>query len=59
MAIIYILMGILFTYLAIDSVEETPWNFVTILFAAIATLDFGVGIRSLRIHFQLKNNSKK
>lgn len=59
MSILYFLMGILFTYLAIDSVSDSGWNIVTTIFAVIATLDFGVGIRAVRIHFHLKKNSKK
>ncbi|HLR74154.1 MAG TPA: YdiK family protein [Virgibacillus sp.] len=59
MAIFYFLLGILFTYLAIDSVDGSSWNVITFIFAGFATLDFGVGIRALRIHFQLKNNNKR
>ncbi|WP_164670256.1 YdiK family protein [Virgibacillus doumboii] len=51
---IYFIMGILFTYVAIQSVDETIWNLTTVVLAFIATLDFGVGIRMLRLHFKLK-----
>lgn len=47
-------MGILFTYMAIQSVEDTVWNVITILLALVATLDFGVGIRFMRLHFKMK-----
>lgn len=53
-AIFYFLMGILFTYMAIQSVEDTVWNVITILLTLVATLDFGVGIRFLRLHFKMK-----
>lgn len=53
-AIFYFLMGILFTYMAIQSVEDTVWNVITILLALVATLDFGVGIRFMRLHFKMK-----
>ncbi|SFB38139.1 protein of unknown function [Lentibacillus halodurans] len=59
MGIVYCLLGILFTYVAIQSADGTIWNFLTILLAFFATLDFGVGIRMLIIHFKLKNQNKK
>jgi len=59
MAILYFLMGIFFTYLAIDSVTDSSWNLITFVLAVIATLDFGVGIRALRVYFKLKRNHKK
>lgn len=45
MALIYVAMGALFTYLAIQSAEETIWNFSTILLMIIATFDFSTAIR--------------
>ncbi|PXW87867.1 uncharacterized protein DUF4305 [Pseudogracilibacillus auburnensis] len=50
MAIFYFIMGILFTYLAINSINDTIWNTTTILLAVVATLDFGVGFRYLRMY---------
>ncbi|WP_375781777.1 YdiK family protein [Parageobacillus toebii] len=45
-------MGILFTYLSIQSADETIWNFFTIVLAIIATLDFGTAIRLLVLYFK-------
>ncbi|MFD1363434.1 YdiK family protein [Lentibacillus salinarum] len=59
MGIVYFLLGILFTYVAIQSAEETIWNFLTILLAFFATLDFGVSIRMFNIHFKIKKQKKK
>ncbi|WP_047986094.1 YdiK family protein [Ornithinibacillus californiensis] len=59
MAFIYFAMGILFIYAAIQSAEDTVWNFITILLALIATLDFGAGIRYLRLHNKIKHMKKK
>ncbi|HLS09840.1 YdiK family protein [Lentibacillus sp.] len=59
MGIVYFLLGILFTYVAILSADETIWNFVTVLLAFFATLDFGVGIRMFIIHSKIKKNNKK
>jgi len=58
MGIIYTLMGILFTYIAINSATETVWNFSTILLALVATFDFGVAIRMFVLHIKIKKISK-
>ncbi|WP_368655157.1 YdiK family protein [Ornithinibacillus sp. 4-3] len=50
-------MGIVFTYLAVNSVTDTIWNFTTVVLALIATLDFGVGIRFLNAHLKTKKQS--
>lgn len=50
----YIMLGILFTYLAINSGDDTIWGIKTLLPALIATFDFVVGIRFLRAHFYIK-----
>ncbi|TFJ91525.1 YdiK family protein [Lentibacillus salicampi] len=55
---VYFLLGILFTYVAIRSADETIWNFITILLAFFATLDFGVSIRMFIIHFKIKKQKK-
>lgn len=57
MANIYFIMGVLFVYMAIQNAGETVWNSITMLFAIIATLDFGVALRLMRNH--ARNNKKK
>ncbi|MBO9131420.1 YdiK family protein [Bacillus sp. 165] len=47
MGSLYFLLGSVFTYLAIMSVENTIWNFYTLLLIFIATLDFGLALRLL------------
>jgi hypothetical protein len=62
MSILYFFMGFVFTYIAAQSVEETIWNFTTIILAVVATFDFAVAIRLVAVHFkikQAKKNSKK
>jgi len=55
-AIIYLLLGILFTYIAITSAGETIWTPTTILFIFVATLGFLAFFRFLfRYIRQLKN----
>lgn len=59
MAFLYFGMGILFTYIAVQSVEDNIWNFITILLAFFATLDFVVSIRLFRLHFRIKKAKQK
>lgn len=59
MAIIYFIMGALFLYLAFIRIEDTIWNTTTILLTLVAAVDFGVGYRYMRIHFQNKQNENK
>ncbi|MBB6454865.1 lysylphosphatidylglycerol synthetase-like protein (DUF2156 family) [Salirhabdus euzebyi] len=62
MALLYFIMGFVFTYIAIQSVEETVWNFTTIILAVVATFDFAVAIRLIGVHMKIKdakNKSKK
>lgn len=54
---IYFIMGILFVYIATQSAGVTVWNSTTMLFALVATLDFGVALKLMRTH--LRNNNKK
>lgn len=58
MAIVYIVMGVLFINLAISWAEETVWNPATIALAIIATLDFGVAIRYVKIYFKSKKDKE-
>ncbi|MBM7606648.1 hypothetical protein JOC75_004701 [Metabacillus crassostreae] len=61
MGIFYLIMGILFTYLAINSAAEGLFTFPTILLMLIATFDIGVAIRmfSLSKKLKRKSNDKK
>lgn len=53
MIIFYLIMGILFTYLAINSGADM-WSFRTLLPTAIAVLDFGIAIRMIRIQIRVR-----
>ncbi|NKE08111.1 YdiK family protein [Mesobacillus selenatarsenatis] len=57
--IVYILLGSLFTYFAIQNVNDSGWGFFSYLLVALATFDFGSGIRMILFHFKLKNINKK
>lgn len=58
MATLYFLLGCIFTYLAITSVEDTIWNFYTLLLAIMATVDFNLALRLL-FSKSKKSNMKK
>jgi ABC-type multidrug transport system permease subunit len=57
--IIYVFLAILFTYLAIEKVNEEGWGFFSILLVIFATFDFGSGLRLLSLHFKLKKLKQK
>ena len=59
MASLYFVMGVVFTSIAVHSVEDTVWNFFTIALAFFATLDFAVSIRLFRLHAKIKKAKKK
>ena len=59
--VIYLLLGVLFTYFAIGNVQDDGWGFFTYMLIFLATLDFGSGIRMIMLHFKIKKqlNHKK
>ncbi len=60
MAIFYLIMGLLFTYLAINSAKDGLFTFPTILLMLIATFDMGVAIRMFALSRKIKKmNIKK
>ncbi|MGM0847363.1 MAG: YdiK family protein [Bacillota bacterium] len=56
--ILYILLGVLFTYFAIINVNDNGWGFFSYLMVLLATLDFGSGIKMVAMHFKIKNQLK-
>lgn len=55
----YVLIGSFFLFLAFQYADDTVWNPVTIILTAVATLDFGAAIRTIRLHLKIKNAQKK
>ncbi|WP_066301078.1 YdiK family protein [Bacillus sp. FJAT-29937] len=56
--IIYIILGILFTYIAIQSIQRNDgWGIFTYFLIIIATLDLGTGLRMVAFHFA--NNKQR
>lgn len=54
-AIVYIVLGVIFFYMATQTAGETIWNVPTVILLIFATLEFGVGFRLIAIHLHLKN----
>lgn len=57
-AIMYLLMGILFTILATGSAGENIWNITTIILMIVATLSFLAFFRFLFKYMSMRNNNK-
>lgn len=54
--IIYILLGCLFTFIAIQNLQrEDTWGFFTYFLILIATFDLGTGLRMIGLHLKMKN----
>ncbi len=58
MAILYFLMGALFTYMGFQYAEETVFNPLTILLLLVAALDFFVGFRYIKRKKQANQDNK-
>ncbi|MDQ0175274.1 YdiK family protein [Bacillus chungangensis] len=56
---IYCLLGVLFTYFAIQQVSMSGWGFFSYLLVILATIDLGAGFRLIIFHFKLKNARPK
>lgn len=53
--VIYLLLGVLFTYFAVQNVQnDEGWGFFTYMLIFLATLDFGSGLRMIMLHFKVK-----
>ncbi|MBA4538586.1 YdiK family protein [Bacillus aquiflavi] len=56
---VYIFLGILFTFFAIQNVNQQGWGFFSYLLVLLATIDFGAGIRMTAFHFITKKKKNK
>lgn len=56
--IVYIALGLLFTYLAVENVNQTGWGFFSVVLVLLATFDIGSGVRMIQFHFKLKQIQK-
>lgn len=57
--IVYIVLGAIFTALAINYVSKDGWNLFSFLIVFLATIDVGSGIRLIMLHIRLKRMQKK
>lgn len=55
MGVLYALIGVLFTYLAIQNMQVNGWDWWTFFLIALAAVDFVIAIR----FFQAKKRVKK
>jgi hypothetical protein len=52
---IYLVLGALFTYFALDDVAKNGWGFFSYLLVLLATFDLGSGLKMIVFHFRNKN----
>ncbi|WHY00979.1 YdiK family protein [Neobacillus sp. DY30] len=57
--IIYMVLGCLFTYFAIEDVTLNGWGFFSYLLVILATFDFGSGLRMIFFYNRYKDKIKK
>ncbi|MCH6269471.1 MULTISPECIES: YdiK family protein [Neobacillus] len=57
--LIYLILGALFTYFAIDDVQNNGWGFFSYLLVILATFDFGSALKMIVFHFKYKGQMKK
>ena len=58
--LIYIILGILFTYIAIQDIQRNEeWGIFTYFLIIIATLDLGTGLRMVAFHFKIVKSKQK
>lgn len=55
---IYILLGVIFTFFAIQQVTLHGWGIFVYLLIFIATLDFGTGVKIFYIHYRQKKKKE-
>ena len=57
--LIYFILGALFTYFAINDVQNNGWGFFSYLLVILATFDFGSGLKMIIFHFKYRDQLKK
>ncbi|KHE71412.1 YdiK family protein [Halobacillus sp. BBL2006] len=59
MAFLYFGLGLAFTYIAAQAVEDTIWNAITILLSIIATFNIAVAIRLVNLQRRIQKSKDK
>ncbi|WML50175.1 YdiK family protein [Neobacillus sp. PS3-34] len=57
--IVYILLGALFTYFAIQDVSDDGWGVFTYLLVLLATFDVASGLKMIGFYIRFKSQIKK
>jgi hypothetical protein len=58
-SLVYLILGGLFTYFAIQDVEQNGWGFFSYLLILLATFDFGSGLKLIFLIMKYKQQNKK
>ncbi|WP_318506152.1 YdiK family protein [Bacillus sp. T3] len=58
-AFFHIILACIFTYFAIDNVNQFGWDIFSFILVLLATFDFGSGLRLIALHFKLRKIIKK
>lgn len=59
MGLMYVGMGGLFTFLAVENAQGSIWEFSTILLMLIATFNFSVAVRFFILEIKIRKIMKK
>lgn len=57
--LIYLLLGVLFTYFAVGEVQTNGWGLFSYLLVILATFDIGSGIKMIAFHIKYWDKIKK
>lgn len=57
--VVYLVLGCIFTFFAIQQVTMNDWNFFVYLLLILATFDFGAGFRLIGLHFRIKKQKNR
>ncbi|WP_066372462.1 YdiK family protein [Neobacillus fumarioli] len=56
---IYLLLGGLFTYFAVNTVQTNGWGFFSFLLIILATVDIGSGIKMFAFYMKYRDKMKR
>lgn len=56
---IYLILGSLFTYIAIQQIQLSGWGFFVYFLILLATIDVASGLRLILLHFVIRNKKPK
>jgi hypothetical protein len=57
--LIYLLLGGLFTYFAVNDVQTNGWGFFSYLLVILAAFDIGSGVKMIAFHIKYRDKIKR